>query len=435
MSILNLRRQPAALVLAFTMFGAGSVEAGGFELYNHAGKATALGGAFIAQADDPSAIFYNPGAVALLEKKPAVTAGLAIHSNGDSIFQGVAPGLATGFNGEQDTVITPLPHVFVVKELGNFVKVGLGTYSNFFLDTKWAQPDDFPGRALSLETKLTSIDINPVVSFKVTPNFGIGLGAVYRTTELGLTRRLQFINPLTDQVQDFATRTIDTPFEAGFGWNAGVVYRFLDMKTGDKKRLSLGAMARSGIDVDFSGTGRLTQIPSGDEALDQVVRASNPFDQDLGMTTRVEYPSQIGGGVAARLTDRITLEVDVVETEWSSFSGLRLEFPFNPLLSELVPASFQDTSTVRAGVRVRIKSGAEYRAGVVIDESPVPDVTLGPTFPDADSTGLGLGYGKDFLDVSLMWVEFDRRSSRNNPNDFNGNYASNAWTLLMSVSK
>lgn len=427
--------RPSALLVLSVVALCGPVGAGGFEIYNQAGKATALGGAFIAQADDPSAIFYNPGAVALLEKKPAVTVGIAMFSNGDSIFQGVAPGLATGFNGAQESILTPLPHLFIVKELGNFVKVGLGTYSNFFLDTKWALPDDFPGRALSLETKLTSIDINPVISFKLTPNLGFGLGAVYRSTELGLVRRLQFTNPITNEVQDFASRRIDTPFEAGIGWNAGVVYRFLNMKKGTKKRLSLGAMARSGIEVDFAGIGRLTQISTGNEGLDQVIRAANPFDQDLGMTTRIVYPEQIGVGVAVLLTDRMTFEVDVVATEWSSFESLDLNFPFNPLLSETIPADFEDTTTIRTGLRFRIKSGAEYRAGVVIDESPVPDSTLGPTFPDADSTGLGFGYGKDFLDLSLMWVEFERRSSRDNPNGFNGNYASNAWTFVVSISK
>ena len=84
---------------------------------------------------------------------------------------------------------------------------------------------------------------------------------------------------------------------------------------------------------------------------------------------------------------------------------------------------------------MRLKSGAQYRAGLVVAGTPVPDETVGPLFPDADSTSLGFGYGKDWLDLAFVWTEFAGRSSRRTVNDFNGNYASNAWVFLTSLSK
>src|SRR4051794_4997669 len=40
--------------------------AGAFRLFDHSASATAQGGAFIAQADDPSAIYFNPAGMTQL---------------------------------------------------------------------------------------------------------------------------------------------------------------------------------------------------------------------------------------------------------------------------------------------------------------------------------------------------------------------------------
>ena len=41
--------------------------ANGFDIYEQSAKAVGLGGAFIAQADDPSAIFFNPAGIVQLD--------------------------------------------------------------------------------------------------------------------------------------------------------------------------------------------------------------------------------------------------------------------------------------------------------------------------------------------------------------------------------
>jgi long-chain fatty acid transport protein len=392
------------------------------------GKAAALGGAFIAQADDPTAVFYNPGALALLEDKPEFTGGIAVSSNGQSLFQGVSPGIAAGFNGEQTSQETLLPHAFYVKKLGKRYVLGAGVYSPFHILTDWANVDTFPGRDRALFAELRSFDVSGNIAVKITEGLGFGLGFTYRMSDFAFTQRIRALNPLTNTTEDVATLVIDTPFDVGYGWQAGVTYRFLE-------RYSVGANFRSHIDIDYAGSGVLTQIETGDELFDDLIAAANPFDQELGMGTSFQFPQQTGIGVAVDVTKFAKIEIDYTETEWSRFQSLTLVFPNHPLLTQGIPADFRDAATFRGGLRLRLKSGAEYRIGLLRSESPVPDETVGPLFPDADSTSVGFGYGKDWLDLAFVWTEFDGRSSSRSGEDFNGNYASNAWIFLTSISK
>src|SRR6202171_2353996 len=53
---------------------AGSVFGSGFAIFEQGAKATAMGGAFAATADDPSAIFYNVAGIAQ-QRRMALSAG------------------------------------------------------------------------------------------------------------------------------------------------------------------------------------------------------------------------------------------------------------------------------------------------------------------------------------------------------------------------
>ena len=55
------------MLVMFMMVQAKGVFAHSFELYDQGRAAQAQGGAFTAQADDPTAVYYNPAAIAQLK--------------------------------------------------------------------------------------------------------------------------------------------------------------------------------------------------------------------------------------------------------------------------------------------------------------------------------------------------------------------------------
>ncbi len=394
-----------------------------------AAKAAAMADAFVAQVNDPSAIFYNLGAMALLEEKPVLTAGLGTYGLNQSLYQGLPPGIGAGTTGEQDQNIGLLPHAYVVKGLevlGNRIKLGVGAYSPYLWLTQWKSADTFSGSGISLLTDLKVYDIAPAVAIKISDRLGIGGSFVYRIADLQHVRRLQEIDPFTGEPLTFAQREFDSPTQDGFGLNAGAVFRFND-------RLSAGFSFRSGIEIDFSGTAIFREIPTG--RAPGVIGGDIPFDQQIAATTEIEFPNQTVVGVAFGVTEAIRLEIDLVQTSWSTFEDLDFGYPTQEELDEEYPQDFGNTVTWRIGASFKTRSGSEFRAGVAQDESPQPNMSVGPLLPDADRRIFSFGWGKDWLDTAFQWIDFDQRQILNNRDDFNGNYNGNAWLFVVTVSQ
>ena len=63
-----MRRLIPVVPIALMILAQGQALAAGYNIYEMGGRATALGGAFTATADDPSAIFYNSAGTAFLKE-------------------------------------------------------------------------------------------------------------------------------------------------------------------------------------------------------------------------------------------------------------------------------------------------------------------------------------------------------------------------------
>src|SRR6476659_7477945 len=89
--------------------------AAGFEVTVQGARAAGMAGAFAAQADDPTALFYNPGGLAFVEKK--LSLGLAPSALARSQFQGQRPGFAAGTTAEQEKLRAFPAHAYAIKAL------------------------------------------------------------------------------------------------------------------------------------------------------------------------------------------------------------------------------------------------------------------------------------------------------------------------------
>ncbi len=399
--------------------------AGGFRFDDQGTKAAGLGSAFTAQASDPSAVFYNPGGVALLGKG-GLLVGTSIVEVNESLFQGLSPGVAAGTNGEQDVSTKYLVHAYLVKPLNPIVVLGVGLNQPFHLDTSWASPDTFAGREVATAAELLTYDLTPVLSLQLTPKLGFGVGGVVRSSELSAERRLRRFNPLTLETVDVATVAVATDMENAYGWTAGILHR-------PSPKFSWGLTYRSSIEVDYGAAGRLTQILTGSTQFDQLVRATLPFDTDLPVLSALEFPATASFGVALGLGQAITFEVDADWTEWSTVPALPFTFTTEPGLSQTLELTFDDAMTYRAGLLVRQASGSELRLGYAFHEAAQPASTLGPFFADAERHTLSLGWGKDWLGIAASYTDEAERETRLNPDGINGAYSGNRFSVTLSV--
>jgi len=414
------------LLAVVLSIGSLAARGGGLAMEDQGARAAGVGGAYVAQAADPTAIFYNPGAVALMPKKKGVAAGVSLESIRQASFQGVSPGIGAGTTGEQKSKMVTLPYAFLTAPLGARAVSGLGAYAPYRLRSEWADPNVFSGRYLATSSEIEALDLAPTFAFQLTPHLGIGAGAVYRRSTLSASRRIGAT--LSGSITDVAMADMETDSTASTGWNAGILYR-----PGDA--FSIGITHRSRMSVDFEGAGKLTQILTGNTQLDQLVAASFPFGQELALTSHFDYPARTAAGIAFGLSKAVTIEVDAERTSWKDTAAIPFLFPNNAGLNTTYALSLEDTTSFRGGLRFQFPTGPQLRFGYAIEKSPQPDQTVGAFLADAGRKTATAGFGLDWLDVSVGWTTFDRRSIVDNVDQFNGNYRGNAWTAAITVTK
>ncbi len=415
--------------LAAALLGGSPTHAAGFGIFEQGTRAMGMAMAFAAQADDPSAMFYNAGGLGFFEKR-AFYAGTTAIGLGDSQFQGALPFPGPTATGDQrDQVLFP-PHFYWVEPLTERVIFGLGLESPFGLVTEWDDPDGWAGRFISEKGELRSLDLNPSLGFRAGDRVGIGIGLVVRFSDVELRRRAAAINPFTFTAEEVAKVVLESDFDTGVGANFGILHRVNDA-------FSWGLAYRSRIAIDYGGIARLSQVPTGDPVFDALVAGSLPFDQDLPIETTIEFPDQASLGLAFWLVPDVVFEADINWTGWSSFDRLEIVFPSEPSLDSTIDADWSNAYNFRTGVRWDLDERSQWRFGLYFDETPQPDKSVGPLLPDADRIGYTVGYGRTGararFDVALLFVDFRERTTTVNSDGFNGTYGQDALLLGLSL--
>ena len=419
----------ASAVAALGAAIATPLRAAGFGIFEQGTRARGQGMAFTGQADDPSALFYNVGGLAFLDRRDFAV-GLTVVTSSEAEFRGADPSPGSDARGEQETLLETPAHAYWVEPVNRDWNFGVGLESPFGLSTEWSDPAEFAGRYLSTRAALRALDLNPSVGYKLTPELGVGVGLVARFSDVELERFLPANVPGTSIVLDAGRVELESDFEPGLGWNAGLLHR-------PSERFSWGLSYRSRVRVDYDGEARFTQIPTGIPPLDAAIAAVIPFGPEVPVSTEIEFPDMASLGVSFAAGPALRVQLDANWTGWSSFDAVPLTFPGRPLLDSEIEQEWDDAMNYRAGLAWTRAAGDQWRFGLVLDETPQPDEHVSPLLADADRLGLTLGWGRDFrsysLDLAVMILDFDERTTRTNADGFNGTYESTAWLFGATV--
>ncbi|MCP4663987.1 MAG: hypothetical protein GY856_52055 [bacterium] len=397
------------------------VQGAGFGIFEHGSKAMGMAGAFTAQADDGSTLFYNVGGLGFLEEKELYAGTTFIYAV-ESTLEGLDPFPGAAAGGEQETNLFFPSHLYYIRPIGDGLNFGFAFNSPFGLTTDWKDPFEWPGRFISVKAELHTFDLNPSLGWRVSDELSLGIGAVVRFSTVELDRHVPAVNPFTQAVIDAATVNLKSDFDEGFGWNVGILHR-------PWSRFSWGLSYRSQIEIDYGGDGEFTLVPTGNAALDAVIAGTIPIGEKLPVETAIEFPAMASLGMAFGLTEKMLVEVDVNWTGWGVFEELEILFVDHPELSSVILENYEDCFNYRIGLRVDVGSN-QWRFGYVYDETPQPEGSMGPLLPDADRNGFTVGFGwRDRFDVALMYLLFDERTTTTSYDNFFGTYDTTAWLL------
>lgn len=403
------------------------VLASGFSIFEQSGDAVGLAGAVAANPYHPSSLFYNVGAAAFL-KEPAYAGGVQAEAGRSANVDTPTSGTDAGSRFDVEDPSAMLVHAYVVQPIAARLNVGVAVYSPFDLETSWSNPDTFPGRDVSSGARLETMDASFNAAARFGETFGAGIGLIVRTSSLSLSRRLQTNEPLADATVDFAQLDLSSDNEVGVGWTLG----FLHQPT---EWLSWGASYRSKIEIDYGGNGIATQIPTGNDVLDEAIAVGTPFDEDLPFLSLIEFPDVATLGVAFG-SERLRVEANVNWTGWSSVAALPFSFETFSPFDDDIRLELEDTMSYRLGIQLGSLRGDYLRAGLAFEETPLPDGMLSPFLVDSDRTIVALGYGRDWLEIGAQWSHFSRRDGSSSVVDsFDGTFSGDSYMLTVTIRK
>ncbi len=396
---------------------AGRVESAGFALFEQGAKGTAMGGAFVATADDPSAMFFNPAGNAFADNKLTMEGGGFIILRPTAQLDGASPFPGDGYHAEMSKSLYAIGHGYGVLPLSNDVKLAVGFWSPAGLGVPWENSDAFSGRFLSQRVDIRQIAVSAQLAVKLSDWIAIGAGPEFRFTDVKLSKNIGAINPFTTRFVDVAHVSIvstGTPVKVGF--NAGILIKPCE-------RLRFGIAHHSHMDVDLEGGAEFGKIPTGNAQFDAAVAAGLPVGKTVPATTSIQFPSVTIFGMAYDLAPGLTLEVDGNYTAWKVFDQTVLRISGLP--DTTLVHNFENTWSVRAGVLYQGKAGW-VAGGFVYDQTPQPDTDVSPFLPDSNrsggSIGAGIRAGNFEFQLSSLFLWFHERTVSTNKDNFNGTY-------------
>ena len=377
----------------------------GFDIYEQSAKAVGMAGAFTAQADDPSAIFFNPAGITQLDGTQVsvgaclVMPTMQFQSNGN-VIMGSYPGEAVKIMDHTWVI----PNTYVTHKVNDKVSIGIGSFAHFGLGVEW--PKYWEGRFTPGTTKtiLTTNSISPVIALKPLENLSIGLGPYIQYFDIQLNN-LVFVAPPNPPLRPNSNRaqTADVTLTSNdwdWGWQAGFRLKIFD-------GLTFGAAYLSEVRHKFTdGDQEVTSLANGAVLLKQ------------GFSGEFTLPATLRLGLAWQ-GGPWTIEAGAQWTEWSSYKTLQANFDNGTSLTS--PKNWHNAWLWRIGAQYRVNNYLDLRAGFLYDETPIPSDTVDPLVPSGDRKGycggVGLHFGRLTFDVAYNYIQDEGRSWDNPSGD------------------
>ena len=382
-----MKRNLGASIIAIAVAGVFSVGVNGaygagFALIDQ--SASGMGNAFAgasAVAEDASTIFFNPAGMSLLEGSQFVAVGHVI--NLSAKFSGTATnplalggGPATGGNGGDLGSAAFVPNVYFAMPVGDRWNIGLGINAPFGLITEYDA--DWVGRFQGVKSEITSININPAVSYKVSDTISIGGGINYQQLEAELTNAVVLPANLAFTVFEEGSTKLKAD-DDGWGWNIGAMFQV-------SPATRLGIAYRSEIDFKLDGSATVTSTTGNPVAAAAAAANSGPSNAD------VTLPDMFSLSIAHAASDRFELLADVTRTGWSSIKQINVVDPATGGLRDVLSLDFDDAWRFSIGGNYMLNDTWTLKAGLAFDETPVKNAqTRTVRLPDNDRTWISFG--------------------------------------------
>ena len=378
--------------------------ANGFKILGvKSAKATAMGEAFIAQADNPSAIAFNPAGLTQLKGTQISVEGLVTKSWIE--HKGV-----TGEKEHSNNDWQLVPASFITTDLGTErIAIGIGVTAPYGLSSRWGEKGF--ARYEDTFSSLKVIDINPSMAVKIDDSLSVGAGLSYYYSDVMLDSMVDYGNLIGLPGQLDGKSELKGTGD-GWGYNFGILCSPDD-------RQSFAVTFKSPFKINYGGSIRLTSIPA-------FMGLGHSFESDA--VTSIKFPAVLVVGYACRPIDKLTLEFDLDWTRWQTLNDVTVDFSSSKVADATYKYNYVNTFSYKLGAEYGITENLQLRGGYIYNENATPENYWRPSLPDTNShficSGFGYSTGSLTIDGAVQLILYEDRAINNNVDKNEGDTSS-----------
>jgi len=382
-----MRRQ---ILVLLSLLPATPALAAGYGLREHSTEA--MGEAYAgaaATASDAGFLSYNPAAAAGTQGGDFALSAVSIMPGSSANYTTAltAAGTPAGGNAKPNDFIRNaiIPDIAIRQRLDDRWSVGVSVSVPWGLSTRY--PDGWSGRYHALGSKLTTINIAPVVAYDLAPGFTIagGLQAQYAKGTLSSAVDIGTLGALFSVPGSVPGGMDGSTVINASGWGYGYV---LGARAELDDGWILGVSYRSAVHHTLSGKWDFTLDNFG---LGAAIRNATTILSNTSAKAKLATPAELQFGLRKQFMERWTLLATADWTDWSTFKNLTAVAGNPAQPDDVTVTNWKGSWMMSLGAEYAASDDVTLRLGAALDQTPVPSATLAPRIPDADRIWIAAG--------------------------------------------
>ncbi len=387
MHSIQFQRSRVAVAVAGMALALGAGQAFGAAFALQEQSVSGLGNAYAggaAAAEDASTVWSNPAGMARISTTQIVaglniiTPSIKFNDNGGSRAAFNQP---LGGNGGNAGSTAYVPNMYIVVPINPQFAFGLGIGAPFGLVTEW--DSNWLGRYQGIKSDVKTINVNPALSWKIVPNFSVGVGVDYQQVKATFTSAVNYSGALAQAAQQAAAGGLIPPQsvapfvaatggldsfaningdDSAWGWDIGAIWDITpDMRVGAHYRSSLKYTVHGNASFNNPTLPPLGPLAPIGASLSAAVNSTALFNS--GVTAAIELPSITNVSFFGHVSPKWDVMADIQFTNWSTIQDLTFVRTTGAVLQS-TPEHFKDVWRFSVGTSYYLDQQLEVPGGI-----------------------------------------------------------------------
>ena len=375
----------------------------GYQINTLSAKQLGMGHTGTALKLGSESMIFNPGALGFSDRTLDISGAVTgIKAVATATHKGQDYRTANGLS-------TPLAVNVAFKVFDN-LQAGVSFYTPYGSAINWT--NDWPGAELNQKVDLKVYNIQPTLSWRITPKLSVGVGMMISWGSVDLNKalvsgssfdKLAASQGLPSNLGNAAAASINLKgtSQISLGANVGVMYDIDKHWTvGANFRTKMGMKVEAGLaHVDYAN--EMARV-----ALEKTLGLIN----EANFKSEMPCPYVLNVGVAYKPIPRLTLAADLQYTGWKTYKNLNIEFPEHLApFNQHIRKDYKNAFAYHVGAQYAVTDRTDLRLGLMVDTSPVNKEYYNPETPGMTKIEPTVGFSfrpvKNLsVDVAFMYI-------------------------------